>query len=510
MITIPRYDQREMKYSLNDQYLMKNKFILIIIILSLNRILYASPVAGVSGISGDSRRASSVAILIEQHIIEILKKNSFDTIAAGMISRELIKFNCTEEKCILRFARDAEIDLLISGTVTDRKDYLLIKLQAFGINIPFNSRVISRYEIKLPMDIEINAREFSLLSEEHAAKFLVKTLQSLVYPLKIKVDRGKLSISGEINADGKFRLYSINKYGLIKQKGEVNISGKNVTHVSGAPPSENDIVFFPFKDKSMEIDSYYTRRKSEIVFEKKSFYDTLFVLAVTPIASATMPLSSPYLGYYMNNDWQGLGLWMINAPAYLYMEARGFILSPEKLKDKKENISRDDRALNYFAWYMLLSGGMPLFIDSYADASLYKASYFRGKGELTGNTLTAALLSLTSNGSGHFYRGHRFWGYFYFHMNNIILYMTLREFSAPEYYDEPTDSYSKGKIDKQKRNLYCSVLAISKTVEILHAIISSDRISSGEVMDEYIIPGPYFTINENGSPEFGISITFRF
>lgn len=490
--------------------LMKNKLFLIIIILLTARILQANPVAGVSGITGNTQRASSVALLIEQHIIEILKKKSFETIIPEIINRELTKFNCVEETCILRFAKDAEIDLLISGSVIDRKDYLIIKLQSYGINVPFNSRIISRYEIKIPMDIQINPREFSLISEEHSANFIVKTLKAFLYPAKIKAEGDKFIIQDGFKAEGKFRLYTTDKYGYIKQKGEVNISGSEVTNISGEVPAENDFILLSFKDISEELNKYYTGRKNEIVFKKKSFYDTLFVLAVTPIASATMPLSSPYLGYYMNDDWQGLGLWMINAPPYLYMEARGFILSPENLKEKKEDISRDDRALNYFAWYMLLSGGMPLFIDSYSEGSLHKASYFKGDGELTGNTLTAAMLSLTSNGSGHFYRGNRFWGYFYFHLNNILLYMTLREFSAPEYYDETSGSYTKGEINKQKRNLYCSVFAVSKTVEIIHAIMTRDRISNGEVQDEYIIPAPYFSVDEKGSPEFGVNITFKF
>jgi hypothetical protein len=489
---------------------MKKKLFLIILILLSGRMINSAPIAGVSTITGDSQRAASVAILIEQHILTILKNKSFDTIAPEMISKELTKFNCTEEKCFLKFATDAGIDLLVAGTVTDRKDYLLIKLQSYGINIPFNSRIIAMYEIKLTFDVDINAREFSLLSEEHAAEFLAKTLNSFVYPLKIKADGNKFTIQDELKPAGKFSLYSADRYGFVKHKGEVNISGGDVIYVSGEMPCENDFVLFPFKNKSAEIKSYYTGRKNEIVFEKKSFYDTLFVIAVTPIASATMPLSSPYLGYYMNNDWQGLGLWMINAPPYLYMEARGFIISPEKLKEKKEDISRDDKALNYFAWYMLLSGGMPLFIDSYANTSLHKASYFKGEGELTGNTLTAAVLSLTSNGSGHFYRGHRYWGYFYFHINNILLYLTLREFSAPEYYDASSDSYTKGNINKQKRNLYCSVFAVSKAIELVHAIMTGDSISSGEIIEQYIIPEPYFTFNDKGSPEFGINVTFRF
>ena len=88
--------------------------------------------------------------------------------------------------------------------------------------------------------------------------------------------------------------------------------------------------------------------------------------------------------------------------------------------------------------------------------------------------------------------------------------MTMREFSAPESYDEASGEYTKGDINKQKRNLFCSVFAVSKTVEIIHAIMTRDRIASGEVQDEYIIPAPYFSVGDTGSPEFGVNITFRF
>ena len=158
---------------------MKNKLFLIIIFLIINRLLYSSPVAGVSSITGNTQRAASIALILEQHLLEILKKNNFNTIDPDIISRELTKFNCIEEKCVLKFAEDAEIDLIIAGTITDKKNSIIINLEAYGINIPFNKRIINKYQIKIPLDVSINSREFSLISEEHAAEFLSKTLNTL-------------------------------------------------------------------------------------------------------------------------------------------------------------------------------------------------------------------------------------------------------------------------------------------------------------------------------------------
>jgi len=488
---------------------MKKKVFLTLIVIALCRVLHASPMAAVSGITGNTQRASALSLVLEQHIVEILKKNSFSTIDPEIVHRELVKFSCIEEKCVLQFAENAEINLLISGTVTDREKFIIIKLEAFGINIPFNKRIINKYEIKIPMDVKINSREFSFISEEHAAQFLAATLNNFLYPVVIKSSADSFVLSDNLKISGVFKFYSKDKINSFKESGETEISEGRLTVIRGKISGDN-FILIPFKNKSKEIDEFYRAQKRKAVFRETSLYDTLFLFAVTPIASASMPFSSPYLGYYINSDWAGLGLWALNAPPYIYMELRGFLNSPERLKRKKENISRDDRAMNYFAWYMLCSGGMPLFIDSYTSDYIHRLSYFTGNNELLGNSATAAMFSLTSNGAGLFYRGERFWGYFYFHLNNILLYMTLREFSAPEYYNGASGTYTKGNTDRNRAITYCSIFALSKTVELIHSVTSRENISSGEIIDQYVIPGPLFTLDEKGNPVYGINVTLKF
>ncbi len=489
---------------------MKKKIFLTILIFSISRVLNASPMAAVSGISGNTQRATALSLLLEQHTLDILKKNGFSTIDPKIVNRELTKFNCVEEKCILTFAGDAGIDLIIRGSVFDGRGYIVIRLEAYGINTPFNKRVINRYEIKIPMDVNINSKEFSFLCEEHSARFLSETLGVFIYPALIRAADEKFVLPDDIKVSGHFKLYSRDKNNPVKENGEAEVTDGTVRIIRGDLQRGDNFILIPYKDKSREIKEHYTRQKRKTVFREASLYDTLFLFAVTPFASASMPFSSPFLGHYMNNDWAGLGLWMINAPPYIYMEAKGFIDSPSRLKEKHKNISRDDRAMNYFAWYMLVSGGMPLFIDSYTSNYLYKLSYFTGSNELLGNTATAAMLSLTSNGSGLFYRGERFWGYFYFHLNNMLLYMTLREFSHPEYYSESTGRYTKGHTDRKKEIAYCSLFALSKSVEVVHSILCREDISSGELIDQYVIPGPLFSFDDNGKPFYGIGITLRF
>lgn len=342
---------------------MKNKLFLIILLLNLAGALNAAPLAGVSGISSNTERAATLALVMEKHILEILKNNTFSVIQPEVINRELTRFNCTEEKCILKFADDADINLIISGAVTDYQKSIVIRLQAYGIKIPFNQRIINRYEIKIPMDVSISSREFSLISEEHAAEFLAKTLKIFQVPVKIKKEDNRLILSDNYKTTGRYSIYSSDENNFIRSAGEAEIAEGVVSSATINVENNQYFILLDFKTESETIHKFYKSRKNEIVLGKSSFYDTLFILAIVPVASASMPYSSPILGYYMNEDWNGLGLWMLNAPPYLYMEARGFINSPENLKRKNKDITRDDRAMNYFAWYMLLAGGMPLFVD---------------------------------------------------------------------------------------------------------------------------------------------------
>jgi hypothetical protein len=328
-----------------------------------------------------------------------------------------------------------------------------------------------------------------------------------------KYEKDEFILSYDQKINGRYTIYSKDQDNVIQQIGEADITDNILKNINGEIHNRESFILVPYKDKAYEISNYYESRKREIVFEKTSIYDTIFLLAMTPIVSASMPISSPFLGYYMNNDWKGLGLWMLNAPPYLYIEARGFINSPKRIKNRKEDVSQNDKAINHFAWYMLLIGGMPLFIDSYIPSYLNQASYFRGftgSRSLLGSNVSAAMLSLIGNGAGLFYRGERFSGYFYFHLNNILLFMTMRESSYPEYYNEISNRHEKGSIHKSRAAVYCSLFVLSKTVEICHAVIAKENISSGEVIDEYIIPTPLFALDENGSPIFGISVTAKF
>ncbi|NLV68771.1 MAG: hypothetical protein GXY14_13960 [Spirochaetes bacterium] len=486
---------------------MKNISLFIFLFILGAKSAEPAPLAAVSYISYNSQRAKAVTLLLEKHSIDILKKNGFDTIDPGLISREIEKNSCFEEKCLLRFAANAKIALMISGHVEDRGDYLLITLNSFGTDLPFNGRLIRSVTKRIPVNGAVSAREFSLICEEISAFFIASTLRSFTFPVMlIKKNSGYVA---ESPVAGIYSIYYSESSGGIKKSGRCSITDRRVEPV-GCVISTGAFILTDFNSQAEQIEQYYASRKHEIVFLDTNIYDTLFIMLTTPLASATMPFAAPVFGYYTFGDWSGMGLWALNVWPYIYLETKGFVESPDNLKHDRLNISRDDRAAYYFAWYMLVAGGMPLFMDAYAHHYLGNASLFIGQQRFLGSNLTAGYLALVSNGGGQFYKGHRGWGYFYFHLNNALLYMTLREISVPEFYDETSDSYSKGKRNSERALLYGGALALSKIIEITHTILSETNIECSETVDRYIIPSPFFTLDSSGSTVYGLSLTLRY
>ena len=485
---------------------MKKISLLILLVLSV-KTAQGAPLAAVSYISYNSQRAKAVAVLLEQHGVEILKKYGFETINQGLISKEIEKNSCFEETCLLRFAANAQIQLMISGHVEDRGDYIQITLKSFGTDLPFNGRLVMSKTVQIPVTGAISAREFSLICEENAAIFLAATLRSFTCPaLLIKKERGYIVDSP---VTGRYGIYYAESSGGIKKSGECTVSNGKVE----SPESKigaGAFILLEFYPQSEQIELYYSSRKQEIVFQEANIYDTLFIMLTTPLASATMPFAAPVFGYYTFGDWSGMGLWALNVWPYIYLEAKGFIDSPENLKHERQDITRDDRAANHFAWYMLIAGGMPLFMDAYAHHYLGDASLFIGRQRFLGSNYTAGYLALVSNGGGMFYKGQRGWGYFYFHLNNALLYMTIRESSVPEYYDEATGMYSKGDRNTDRALIYGGILTASKIIEITHTLLTGTDLECGETVDEYIIPRPLFSLDSSGSPFLGISLTLRY
>jgi hypothetical protein len=491
---------------------MKKSFIFNIFLITFMLLPFAieaKPVAAVAYISWDSNRSMALASLIEEHTLRILKETElFDTIDSKVINKELSKFNCFDEKCLSGFAKNAEIHLLISGNIEDRNSYLILNLRAHGSNRIYNGNLIYSATIKIPLKYPSGSREFSLLCEEQSANFIIKTLQRFHHDIAIKKVNGTSLLQEDIKLSGTFPLCQKNITGEVIKLSDVTISNGKIT--SEVNLQENSFLLINFVSKSEELKKYYTSRKQELLFAYSSITNTAYLAILTPFASASMPFASPFLGYYMHEDWKGLGLWMINASPYLYMEAMGFYNSPSRLKEKDKDISRDNRAMNYFAWYMLTIGGLPLFIDSYAFSYLEESKSSYKQSSFLGNRYSAIYLSLISNGGGMFYKGHRYWGYFYFHLNNILLYSAMREFSREEIYDQNTDSYKKGSNNTSKAKKICYLLSLTKLTEVIHTALSREDLSNSSIIDEYFIPSPFISLDLENNAIYGIALSYKF
>jgi hypothetical protein len=109
-----------------------------------------------------------------------------------------------------------------------------------------------------------------------------------------------------------------------------------------------------------------------------------------------------------------------------------------------------------------------------------------------------------------FYKGHRYWGYFYFHLNNILLYSAMREFSREEIYDQNTDSYKKGSNNTSKAKKICYLLSLTKLTEVIHTALSREDLSNSSIIDEYFIPSPFISLDLENNAIYGIALSYKF
>jgi hypothetical protein len=126
-----------------------------------------------------------------------------------------------------------------------------------------------------------------------------------------------------------------------------------------------------------------------------------------------------------------------------------------------------------------------------------------------GKAFSAVYLSLVSGGGGHFYRGYRLSGYIYFHLNNILLYSVIKEFSPTEKYNAASGSYKKDDIDRKKAYSYLGIFSLVKAVEITHALLRKDKISNGELLENDFSFEPEVKININDDILIGAKFVCR-
>ncbi len=495
----------------------------IIMLFSFVASLHAArPLIGDTGLSGTGPRAAAVASLTETHLDNIIGTTGvFEQVTTRVLKEQLSRFDCREDTCVLRFARTAGIGVIIRGSVEDRGDDVELTLYAHGIDAPFFGGEIARYRVRIPVRrMVLSTREYSYICEEHAARFVSRLLRGYLTPVA-------LTARGEIPAerwpgrlDGTFTVYRYDQYTpagaplrAYHAVGMVSFHDR-IAAAAGDRPysvSEGDFILVSSRDKADSLDEFYRGRKREIVLGEESVSDTISLLLLTAPASIMMPVASPFFGYYAGGDYRGLGLWAVNAAPYLYLEFTGLWNRPSRLESRHETVTRDDEARYYFALYFALAGGMSLFVDAFSRNSLLMAANYQGVQPLIGNSYTAAYLSLVCGGGGHFYRGARGWGYFYFHVDNILLYYTIRSFCRESRYNETTGEYERGERNTRRGYMALGALAAVKIVEIVHALVIDDRIENGEMVEErYSFSPAVIPESERGGIIFGAQCALRF
>lgn len=487
--------------------------------------IHATTLIGVAGITPVTPRIKMYASLIQTHLDSILRSNFiasseiFEPVNSALLRDQLEKFSCQEESCITRFAKQTNISVIIQGRIEERSYSLFLELSAFGTEIPYFGKTIHRYTAHIPTyKLSLSVREYSLIFEEHCARFIIGMLRRYRKPMFITMQNGNVHLAAPTGVNGIFPLYrttseatafspsSFLRYipiGAIMINNGIPVTVPSFT-------KEGDFILVNFSHTADEIQKFYEGRKRELVFAPPNSNDTLLMMLYTVPGSLTMPLVSPLLGYLAHQDYTGLSLWIINFAPYLYLELKGIHERPARLKRDNQDISSAEMARYRFSLYMLACGNMALFVDSFAHHNLTLASNYQGVQRYLGNAYTAAYLSLVSGGGGHFYRGWRMWGYFYFHANNALLYYTIKEFSPSRTYNEITGSYEEASINKARAYSFLAAYCGLKLVEIIHAMLLPDRIQNGTVEETTISVHPFFTLNDNRERFYGAALTKRF
>lgn len=430
-----------------------------------------------------------------------------------LLRAELTKFGCTGDRCIIGFARDAGVSLFIRAEFDDSNDFIILNLRAYGVDLPYQGRVVYHHTVRIPMVGKYGPSEFTSITEEHAGVFLAKLLARFQVPLYAETDSEKgLRLDQEIS--GSYPLYRPDP---VPARGELRgfsrtgtariVKGRFVSPDGTA--RAGDFVLTGFRESAAALDTYSYGRKHETVLKKPAPLDTLYMILLSGPASATMPIIAPLLGYYRPNDWQGLALWMFNAAPYLYLEINGLSNYWAHYYKKKRTRPRDVRAQYYFGLYTLCAGGVSLFADAFSYSFLRQASNFQGVQPFMGNPVTAAYLALVAGGAGHFYRGRRFWGYLYYHTDNLLLYFTLREFCPDKKYDPLTRSFHTVKVNKARAYSLLSAALCVKIAEVVHAILIRDNIMNGEIIEEGYLPEPVIYSVENAGMQYGLQYSYR-
>lgn len=472
------------------------------------------PLLGIATVMSNSPRALALTELLDENLGRLVERTGiFQMVNPALLREEIKKFGCTDEQCLLGFARDAGLSIVIRGNIDDTGDFVILTLRAYGIEFPYQRKAVYQYRVQIPMIGQYGQVEYNNITAEHVGIFFSKVLARYQTALTLAQGPGA-SMQVNQNISGTYTLYrpeaAVDKNSLrsIRSVGKAQLSTGTIVK-SDTPALPGDFILIGYGETARYVDKLTYEGKREIVFRKSSPLDTFFALLLTVPASATMPILAPTLGYYRSGDWTGLTLWTLNATPYIVLEIYGIANYYVSYYNQHKTQSQDVQAQFYFGWYMLCAGGASLFVDSLAQSMHKKASNYQGTQPYLGNALTAGYLALISGGGGHFYRGDRLWGYLYFHADNLLLYFTLREFFPEKTFNPITQTFFTGEINKVKAYTLLSAACAVKIAEIIHAVLMRDTIRNGTILEEGYSIEPVIYADQESDMSMGIQYSYR-
>jgi hypothetical protein len=455
-------------------------FFSLILIFSLPCAVMADrPMLGAAGLSSDSARGTALLSAIERNLSAAsFSSGVFDPVNSDLLHDQLLRFGCSEERCLTGFAHDAKIAVLIICSVRDDGENLKVSFKGFGTEFPFNGKTITEKTYALHLKKRASQQEQLSCAEELSISFFSSLLHDYRRPVSCTAASGHLTSSE--NTAGRCEVISSEGISSIRSRvksfGFFDFSGGSA--LSPDLPDGQYLLLEGYQKKGEDLLRFLRGRKKEIVFTSPSYGETVFTFALAPVISAATPLLAP-LGYYTYDDYTGLGLWAANYAPWAYLSWKGYSGGFPAMHDQRSSASADSVAQHYFFWYMLCAGNLPLFADAAAHTRLEDVSVYETREQYLGNTATAVVLSIAGGGGGMFYRGYRGWGYFYFQADNILLYYTIRSICSSR--DRDHSGISLGDV---KRGRSCVFFAGSfialKAFEIVHVILSDDRIDAAD------------------------------
>lgn len=311
-------------------------------------------------------------------------------------------------------------------------------------------------------------------------------------------------LSGEIRKDAGmtvFRFFAINMKG--NQPGKIFCEYSAVSYMdkigeeAGVQVCAEHVMRFLEKYKSqtgkkMNVPDYYSLKKKNYLAQSDSA-DSLKIIFFTPLISAASLIFIPY-EYSDRRDWKGLSLYGLNALPYY---AASGVTAWRMFSPVMNSGRKPTKTEKIYMFYNFAAGGIPHYISLTARGGYDGIRSYSKKDDFFGNRYNEVYFSIIGMGSNHFYKGHEFWGYFYYHADMLMVIASVSSICGDGFFG------FKG-ISKKNRWKIISGAAALRLIEAVHSHFTDYDILNGE---EKISAIPYLFMGEE-SIEGGLKISF--